>query len=68
MTPTPVTSALAVIAAENAAAVEALAAANGDTLDHAAQLVRSADHVFLDRKSTRLNSSHGLLSRMPSSA
>jgi len=47
MTPTPVTSALAVIAAENAAAVEALAAANGDTLDDAAQLVRSADRVFL---------------------
>jgi 6-phospho-3-hexuloisomerase len=47
MTPTPVTSALAVIAAENAAALGALAAANGDRLDDAAALIRSADRVFV---------------------
>ena len=29
---------------------------------------RQADLMIVDRKSTRLNSSHGLLSRMPSSA
>ena len=30
--------------------------------------VSVGDHTFLDRKSTRLNSSHGGISRMPSSA
>ena len=33
-----------------------------------AHLALSRDHADLDRKSTRLNSSHGKLSRMPSSA
>ena len=32
------------------------------------EMVRNADMVLLDRKSTRLNSSHSRASRMPSSA
>ena len=36
--------------------------------NHDGQLVRVDPHIVLDRKSTRLNSSHRSLSRMPSSA
>ena len=47
MTQTTVSSALAVIAGENAAAVATLARSNADRLDEAAELVRSAGRVFL---------------------
>ena len=43
---------------------------NGDKGKHGAELIKAMQAVGLkpDRKSTRLNSSHSTLSRMPSSA
>ena len=37
-------------------------------MDHASKEVQYEIHVLQDRKSTRLNSSHTTVSRMPSSA
>ena len=48
--------------------VEFEVAATPDALLAAAQASDPADRPALDRKSTRLNSSHQCLSRMPSSA